>query len=94
MRRTSLSDLDERIAALPAAKVTPARIAEVIVGEAYHRLTDTLTVCVLSLANGFTVTGESACASPSNYNAAIGNALARICASIEPAESESCEPLL
>lgn len=36
-----------------------------------------LTFCVLTLRNGFTVTGESACASPENYNAAIGRRVAR-----------------
>lgn len=36
-----------------------------------------LTFCVLVLKNGFTVTGESACASPENFNAAIGREIAR-----------------
>lgn len=36
-----------------------------------------LTICVLVLRNGFTVTGESACASPENYNADIGRCIAR-----------------
>ena len=36
-----------------------------------------LTVCVLVLKNGFTVTGESACASPANFNAEIGRRIAR-----------------
>jgi len=36
-----------------------------------------LTFCVLVLRNGFTVTGESACASPENFNAEIGNKIAR-----------------
>ncbi len=36
-----------------------------------------LTFCVLTLRNGFTVTGESACASPENFNAEIGNKVAR-----------------
>ena len=36
-----------------------------------------LTFCVLVLRNGFTVTGESACASPENYNADIGRKIAR-----------------
>lgn len=36
-----------------------------------------LTVCVLVLRNGFTVTGESACASPENFNADIGRQIAR-----------------
>jgi hypothetical protein len=36
-----------------------------------------LTFCVLVLRNGFTVTGESACASPENFDAAIGRKIAR-----------------
>ena len=36
-----------------------------------------LTFCVLVLRNGFTVTGESACASPANFNAQIGQRAAR-----------------
>ena len=35
-----------------------------------------LTICILSLENGFTVTGESACASPENFNAEIGQKIA------------------
>lgn len=36
-----------------------------------------LTFCVLVLRNGFTVTGESACASPENFDAEIGQKIAR-----------------
>ena len=36
-----------------------------------------LTFCVIELRNGFTVTGESACASPENFNAEIGRKIAR-----------------
>ena len=36
-----------------------------------------LTFCVLVLRNGFTVTGESACASPENFDAEIGKKIAR-----------------
>ncbi|MFC3716814.1 Gp49 family protein [Luteimonas soli] len=36
-----------------------------------------LTFCVLVLRNGFTVTGESACASPENYDRDIGRQIAR-----------------
>ncbi len=35
-----------------------------------------LTFCVLVLRNGFTVTGESACASPENFDAGIGRKIA------------------
>lgn len=49
---------------------------------AEHRLPDfgslsLLTFCVLVLRNGFTVTGESACASPENFDAEIGRKIAR-----------------
>ncbi|MBB5448415.1 MULTISPECIES: Gp49 family protein [unclassified Paraburkholderia] len=36
-----------------------------------------LTFCVLVLRNGFTVTGESACASPENFDPQIGRDIAR-----------------
>lgn len=36
-----------------------------------------LTFCVLVLRNGFTVTGESACVSPENFDAEIGRKIAR-----------------
>lgn len=36
-----------------------------------------LTFCVLVLRNGFTVTGESACASPENFDLEIGRKVAR-----------------
>lgn len=36
-----------------------------------------LTFCVLRLRNGFTVTGESACASPENFDEALGRKIAR-----------------
>jgi hypothetical protein len=35
-----------------------------------------LTLCVLVLKNGFTVVGKSACASPENFDQAIGRKLA------------------
>lgn len=39
--------------------------------------TKLLTFCVLILRNGFTVTGESACASPENFDAEVGRKIAR-----------------
>ncbi len=44
---------------------------------AYESSLDLLTFCVLVLRNGFTVTGESACASPENFDAEIGRKIAR-----------------
>ena len=62
---------------LNAPRLNPQHIDDTITKAEFHRLTDTLTVCVLTLVNGFTVTGESACASPENYNEEIGNKIAR-----------------
>lgn len=42
-----------------------------------HEALNLLTFCVLVLQNGFTVTGESACVSPENFNAEIGRKIAR-----------------
>ena len=38
--------------------------------------TPCLTICILTLGNGFTVTGESACASPENFDKLIGQKIA------------------
>ena len=63
---------------LNAPRLTPDLIDAAIVGEYYHVFPGTmLTVCCLTLRNGFTVTGESACASPENFNAEIGQKIAR-----------------
>lgn len=42
-----------------------------------HEALDCLTICVLVLKNGYTVVGKSACASPENYDEAIGHKIAR-----------------
>ncbi len=69
-------ELNEAVAATPAPKVTLVDIESVIADKFFYRLTETLTVCVLTLRNGFTVTGESACASRENYSQIIGEDLA------------------
>lgn len=76
-----------------APRITPADIEANIVSEHYFTAQEgvdstmarsiqppelaLLTFCVLVLRNGFTVTGESACASPENFNAEIGQKVAR-----------------
>lgn len=63
---------------LTAPRVTPERLEAVIKDEAYHVFPGTmLTVCCLTLENGFTVVGESACASPANFNPELGAKIAR-----------------
>ena len=39
--------------------------------------TQRLTFCVIQLRNGYTVTGESACVSPENFDIDIGRRIAR-----------------
>jgi len=57
--------------------------ADAVFGSKAHRQEhdksplQTMTFCVLVLRNGFTVTGESACASPANFDAEIGRKIAR-----------------
>lgn len=46
-------------------------------GDALPDSLSLLTFCVLVLQNGYTVTGESACASPENYNQELGEKIAR-----------------
>lgn len=59
-------------------KVTKDRIDALIVSEHYWVPAGScLTVCMLKLVNGFTVTGESSCVSPSNFNLDIGKDIAR-----------------
>ena len=62
---------------LNAPRLTPEWVSSVIVSSDYHIFKDTcLTVCCLTLQNGFTVTGESACASPENFDKEIGETIA------------------
>jgi hypothetical protein len=63
---------------LNAPRLTPASIDAQIAGEDYYAFPGTtLTVCCLKLRNGFTVTGESAAASPENFDVEIGRKIAR-----------------
>lgn len=63
---------------LNAPRLTPDLIDSVIVSEQYHVFPETtMTVCALKLRNGFIVVGESAAASPENFNAEIGRKIAR-----------------
>lgn len=63
---------------LNAPRLTPGMIDAVIVGEDYHVFPGTtMTVCALTLRNGFVVVGESAAASPENFNQDIGRKIAR-----------------
>lgn len=74
---------------LNAPRLTPELIDAQIVAENWGRASDLfkagpvteamkcLTICVLTLKNGFTIVGKSACASPENYDADLGYKIAR-----------------
>ena len=63
---------------LTAPRVTPEMVEKSIKKEDYHVFPgSTTTVCMLTLSNGFTVVGESACASPENFDADLGKRIAR-----------------
>lgn len=62
---------------LTAPRITPSDIEKVIVSAKYHIFSNTTTtVCCLVLRNGFTVIGESACASHENFDADVGRKIA------------------
>ena len=66
-----------QVKGLTAPRITEADVNAVIVGCDYHVFPGSqLTVCCLTLRNGFTVTGESACASPENFDAELGRKIA------------------
>jgi hypothetical protein len=60
-----------------APKLTPEQIDATIVKEDYFQLTPVLTVCILTLKNGFTVVGESACVSVENFDEQKGKDVAK-----------------
>lgn len=63
---------------LNAPRLTPDHIDSVIIGETYTNLPDGRTiVCQLTLKNGYTIDGKSACVSKENFNQEIGNKIAR-----------------
>lgn len=76
----SEAEIEKEIQAkgLNAPRLNPEHIAAQIVGEAYYVFPGTtLTVCALTLRNGFQVTGESASASPKNFDEELGRKIAK-----------------
>lgn len=62
---------------LNAPRLTPADIDAAIVGKSFHVFPGTtVTVCCLTLVNGFNVIGYSAAASIENFDLEIGQKIA------------------
>lgn len=79
-RMSNEKQIEEEIQSkgLNAPRLTPQEIDSVIVDETYTNLPDGRTViCQLTLKNGFTIDGKSACVSKDNFNQEIGNKIAR-----------------
>ena len=73
----STETLIQELGCTTAPRITPSDIDELIKDIAFYVFPNTLlTVCCLTLQNGFDVTGESACASPANFNQQIGEKVA------------------
>lgn len=63
---------------LNAPRLTPENIDETISSEQFHVFPGSqTTVCCLTLKNGFTVIGDSACTSPEYFDEEIGKQIAR-----------------
>ena len=73
--RLTPDHIDSKIKAIRylTGDVTPAYASEDYRND---KSTPCLTICILTLENGFTVTGESACASPENYDRILGQKIA------------------
>jgi hypothetical protein len=68
--------LETAIAAQPFEKVTKASIEAKIAKVDYIVAWEKVTICNITLQNGFSVRGESACVDPRNFNLEIGKSLA------------------
>lgn len=63
---------------LNAPRLNPEHIDSMIVGTQYHLFKPSyMTVCCLTLKNGFTVIGEAGCVSVANFDAEIGQKVAK-----------------
>jgi hypothetical protein len=71
------AELEQAIADQPYEKVTKASIEAKIAKVDYLVLPEsTVTLCNITLKNGYSVRGESACVDPRNFNVEIGKGLA------------------
>jgi len=61
-----------KAAGATAPRVTPEKLRSVIAQVMWIRPLGTLMICIVTLKNGFNVTGESACVDPANCREEIG----------------------
>lgn len=70
-------ELEAALCASPAERVTKEYMESRIKQEEFQRYSDTVTICQITLDNGYSVRGESACVNPENYNKEIGERIAK-----------------
>jgi hypothetical protein len=68
--------LGEKLNASPAPRVTKEQIEERIVMKDFVHITPTVTLCNITLDNGYSVRGEAACVNSANYDREIGERFA------------------
>jgi hypothetical protein len=78
MRNEQEIEVEIKAKGLNAPRLNPEMIDAAIADEHYYVFPGTtMTVCALRLRNGYLVTGESAAASPENFNEELGRKIAR-----------------
>lgn len=77
MKTLNITELEDKIKNMPGVKVTKPFMEKRIVAVDYQQLPKTtVIICNITLDNGFSVRGESACVDPNNFNEDIGRTLA------------------
>jgi len=74
-----MSNLEKEIEdkGLTAPRITQEHVESVVANTEFYVFPNSqLTVCCLTLVNGFNVTGESACVSPENFDKELGEKIA------------------
>lgn len=73
----SLQSVEAAAAAVAVAPRVSIEDIKAAIAKEKFVVEDTLTICILTLKNGFVVTGESAAASPENFNPQVGMTMSR-----------------
>ena len=68
----SNEELEQKLEQSVAPRVTKDAIKSRIKSTDFIRIGQTVTLCSITLDNGYSVRGESACVNPANYNKEIG----------------------
>ncbi len=58
-------------------RITQDHIDSLVASEKFERIGPKTTLCLLTLVNGFEIVGTSGVVNPDNYDATIGNSIAK-----------------